>query len=117
MPRMTPEKLAQARARHAKRRLKALRVICPHLSDDVLTHTSLYTLSVAVRRAGRRLPAQTSLTSGPATQEFINEAEASNRHSPDAILHVTQDPGGQLLQIGGESHDLQDIRGKLSYLS
>ena len=117
MPRMTPEKLTQARARHARRRLKALRVICPHLSDDVLAHTSLYTLSVAVRRAGRRLPAQTSLMSDPATQEFINEAEAPNRHSPDAMLHVTQDPGGQLLQVSGESHDLQDIRGKLTNLS
>ena len=117
LPRMSPTKLAQARARHARRRLKALRVICPHLSDDVLTHTSLYTLSVAVRRAGRRLPAQTSLTSGPATQELISEAEAPNRHSPDAMLHVTQDPGSQLLQISRESHDLQDIRGKLTNLS
>ena len=60
-PRMSPEKLAQARARHARRRLKALRVICPHLPDDVLTDTSLHTLSVAVRRAGRHPPAQTSL--------------------------------------------------------
>ena len=80
-PRMSPEKLAQARARHARRRLKALRVICPHLSDDVLTHTSLHTLSVAMRRAGRRLPAQTSLkTSGPVAQELnnISEAEASS---------------------------------------
>ena len=114
-PRMSPEKLAQARARHARRRLKALRVICPHLPDDVLTDTSLHTLSVAVRRAGRRLPAQTSLN--PATQEFISEAEAPNRHSPDAMLHVTQDPGSQMLQIGGKSHGLQDIRGKLTNLS
>ena len=74
-------------------------------------------LSVAVRRAGRRLPAQTSLTSGPATQELISEAEASNRHSPNAMLHVTQDPGSQLLQISGECHGLQDIRGKLTNLS
>ena len=78
-PRMSPEKLAQARARHARRRLKALRDMCPHLPDDVLTHTSLHTLSVAVRRAGRRPPAQTSLkTPGPAAQEFNSEAEASS---------------------------------------
>ena len=115
MPRMTPEKLAQARARHARRRLKALRVICPHLSDDVLAHTSLHMLSVAVRRAGRRLPAQTSLN--PAKQEFIGESEAPIRHSPDAMLHVPQDPGSQLLQISGECHGLQDIRGKLTNLS
>ena len=115
MPRMTPEKLAQARARHARRRLKALRVICPHLSDEVLAHTSLYMLSVAVRRAGRRLPAQTSLN--PATQEFISDAEAPNRHPPDAMLHVTQDPGSQMLQVRRESHGLQDIRGKLTNLS
>ena len=115
LPRMTPEKLAQARARHARRRLKALRVICPHLSDDVLAHTSLYMLSVAVRRAGRRLPAQTSLN--PATQEFISEAETPIRHSPDAILHVTQDPGTQELQIGGKSHGLQDFLGKPTNVS
>ena len=115
LPRMTPEKLAQARARHARRRLKALRVICPHLSDDVLAHTSLHMLSVAVRRAGRRLPAQTSLN--PATQEFINEAETPIRHSPDAILHVTQDPGTQQLQIGGKSHGLQDFLGKPTNVS
>ena len=115
MPRMTPEKLAQARARHVRRRLKALRVICPHLSEDVLANTSLYMLSVAVRRAGRRLPAQTSLN--PATQECISETEAPIRHPPDAMLHVTQDPGSQLLQLGGKSHGLQDIRGKPTNLS
>ena len=118
IPRMSPEKLAQARARHARRRLKALRVICPHLPDDVLTDTSLHTLSVAVRRAGRRPPAQTSLkTSGPVAQELNSEADAPICRSPNAMLHVTQDPCGQLLQISWESHDLQDIRGKLSNLS
>ena len=72
-------------------------------------------LSVAVRRAGRRLPAQTSLN--PATRECISETEAPIRHSPDAMLHVTQDPGSQLLQLGGQSHGLQDIRGKPTNLS
>ena len=65
MPRATPrtsqEKLARDRAEHAKRRLRELRAICPDLPEDVLAHTSLRTLSFAVRRAGRRPPAQTAL--------------------------------------------------------
>ena len=77
-PRTPPEQLARARARHARRRLRALRVICPDLPDDVLTHTSLHTLSVAVRRAGRRPPAQTSLKTpakSPVAPELNNLSE------------------------------------------
>ncbi len=61
MPHTPPEELARQRAKHARRRLRELRAICPDLPDDVLARTSLRTLSFAVRPAGRRPPAQTSL--------------------------------------------------------
>ena len=56
---------------------------CPDLPDDVLARTSLRTLSVAVRRAGRRPPAQTSLKTEaqttksqcPAAPELNNPSE------------------------------------------
>ena len=77
-PRTQSEQLAKERAKHARRRLRALRVICPDLSDDVLTSTSLRMLSVAVRQAGRRPPAQTSLKTpakSPAAPELNNPSE------------------------------------------
>ena len=74
-PRTSPEQLARERAKHARRRLRELRAICPYLPDDVLSHTSLRTLSVAVRRAGRRPPAQTSLKT---------EAQTTKSHNPAA---------------------------------
>ena len=62
VPRATPRTpLARDRAKHARRRLRELRAICPDLPDDVIAHTSLRTLSFAVRRAGRGPPAQTAL--------------------------------------------------------
>ena len=79
LPRATPltppEQLAKERAKHARRRLRELRVICPDLPDDVLAHTSLRTLSVAVRRAGRRPSAQTSLKT---------EVQTTKSHCPAA---------------------------------
>ena len=75
-PRTPPEQLARDRAKHARRRLRELRAICPDLPDDVLARTSLRTLSFAVRRAGRRLPAQTSLKTGAPT--------ANSQHCPEA---------------------------------
>ncbi len=76
MPHTPPEELARQRAKHARRRLRELRAICPDLPDDVLAHTSLRTLSVAVRRAGRRPPAQTSLKTEAQT--------AKSQHCPAA---------------------------------
>ena len=87
LPRATPltppEQLAKERAKHARRRLRELRVIWPDLPDDILAHTSLRTLSVAVRRAGRRPPAQTSLKTeaparSPAAPELNNTTEAES---------------------------------------
>ena len=90
LPRATlltpPEQLAKERAKHARRRLRELRVICPDLPDDVLVHTSLRTLSVAVRRAGRRPPAQTSLkTKAQATSHSPAAPELNNTSETEAL--------------------------------
>ena len=85
-PRTPPEQLARGRAKHARRRLRELRSICPDLPDDVLTHTSLRTLSVAVRRAGRRPPAQTSLkTEAPAKSQCPAAPELNNPSETEAL--------------------------------
>ena len=106
LPRATPrtpsEELIRARAKHVRRRLRKLRVICPDLPDDVLAHTSLRTLSVAVRRAGRHLPAQTSLKtlakSSSAPELTPNETDVLPTISPRASGHA---PGIQ-------RHDLRE---------
>ena len=86
LPRATPctppEQLARKRAEHARRRLRELRTICPDLPDDVLARTSLRTLSVAVRRAGRRAPAQTSLKTDAQTVKSQHCPAAPERNTP-----------------------------------
>ena len=54
---------AEQRARHAARRLRELRQICPELPEDILSRVSLRTLSFAVRKVGKGRDgcAQTSL--------------------------------------------------------
>ena len=86
-PRTPPEQLARGRAKHAKRRLRELRAICPDLPNDVLARTSLRTLSVAVRRAGRRPPAQTSLKTEAQTTKSHNPAapELNNTSEKEAL--------------------------------
>ena len=72
MPRRSPEQLARLRAEHAERRLYELRAkFCPGLPDDILAHTSLRTLSLAMRRVGRREGPyhQTLLEPAPRTDE------------------------------------------------
>ena len=55
MPRRSPVQLARLRAEHAERRLYELRAkFCPGLPDDILAHTSPRTLSLAMRRVGRK---------------------------------------------------------------
>ena len=89
-PRTSPEQLARERAKHARRRLRELRAICPDLPDDVLAHTSLRTLSVAVRRAGRRPPAQTSLkTEAQTTKSYSPAAPELNNHIETEALSTS----------------------------
>ncbi len=80
-PRTPPEQLARERAKHARRRLRELRAICPDLPDDVLAHTSLRTLSAAVRRAGRRPPVQTSLKTEAHAKSHTAAVPARNNPS------------------------------------
>ena len=82
MPHTPPEELARQRAKHARRRLRELRAICPDLPDDVLARTSLRTLSFAVRRAGRRPPAQTSLKTEAQTAKSQHCPAAPERNTP-----------------------------------
>ena len=75
MPRRSPEQLARPRAEHAERRLYELQAkFCPGLPDDILAHTSLRTLSLAMGRVGRRECHQTLPEPAPRTDEQGRDA-------------------------------------------
>ena len=98
MPRTSQEELARDRASYAKRRLRELRVVCPELPEDVLAHTSLRTLSFAVRRAGRRPgPVQIALKTEARAPTAMSQPcpEAAGRSSPTSEAEASsRKPGG-----------------------